>query len=111
MRTEAILDHFGVTEANWVEAAKSNAEAKRFGFINSETPCLVGRAVAALAADPDVSRWSGGVYSSYGLSQTYNFTDLDGSSPNVWPAVAEPVAAAAKAPRAAVGWQLARRPN
>src|SRR5262245_53048088 len=48
MRTEAILDHFGVTEANWVEAAKSNAEAKRFGFINSETPCLVGRAVAEI---------------------------------------------------------------
>ena len=48
MRTEAILDQFGVTEANWRDAAENNAEAKRFGFIHSETPCFVGRAVAAL---------------------------------------------------------------
>src|SRR5262249_50053728 len=55
LRTEAMLERFGVTEANWREAAERNAEAKRHGFINSETPCFVGRAVAALAADPE--RW------------------------------------------------------
>ena len=52
MRTEAILEGFGVTEANWREAAENNPEAKKWGFIASETPCFVGRAVAALAADP-----------------------------------------------------------
>ena len=52
MRTEAILEGFGVTEANWREAAEHNPEAKKWGFIASETPCFVGRAVAALAADP-----------------------------------------------------------
>jgi NAD(P)-dependent dehydrogenase (short-subunit alcohol dehydrogenase family) len=77
MRTEAILDQFGVSEANWRDAAKKNARAKRFGFIHSETPCFVGRAVAALAADPDSARWSGGVYSSFRLSEVYGFTDLD----------------------------------
>ena len=108
MRTEAILDQFSVSEANWKEAAENNASAKRFGFINSETPCFVGRAVAALAADPKVARWSGGVYSSWGLSEVYGFTDLDGRRPNIWPAVAEKYAGAANAIRAAVQWQLSR---
>ena len=108
LRTEAILERFGVTEANWREAAERNAEAKRFGFINSETPCFVGRAVAALAADPAVARWSGGVYSSWGLSETYGFTDLDGSRPNIWPAVAAKFTESSRSPHAAVQWQLAR---
>jgi len=83
MRTEAILDGFGVTEANWRAAAETNPEAKRWGFISSETPCFVGRAVAALAADPNVARKTGGVYTSWGLSEEYGFTDLDGSRPNM----------------------------
>jgi NAD(P)-dependent dehydrogenase (short-subunit alcohol dehydrogenase family) len=106
LRTEAILEKFGVTEANWRDAAERNAEAKRFGFINSETPCFVGRAVAALAADPNVARWSGGVTSSWRLSEAYGFTDLDGSRPNIWPAVAEKLAGYANQPHAAVQWQL-----
>jgi NAD(P)-dependent dehydrogenase (short-subunit alcohol dehydrogenase family) len=106
MRTEAILEGFGVTEANWRNVAETNAQAKRFGFIHSETPCFVGRAVAALAADPQVSRWSGGVYSSWSLSQRYGFTDLDGSKPNIWPAAAEAWAASASAPHAPVQWKL-----
>ena len=55
----------------------------RSGFIASETPCFVGRAVAALAADPRVKRKSGGVYSSGGLSEEYGFTDIDGNRPNM----------------------------
>jgi NAD(P)-dependent dehydrogenase (short-subunit alcohol dehydrogenase family) len=106
MRTEAILDKFGATEADWKEAAENNAMAKRYGFIHSETPCFVGRAVAALAADPEVSRWSGGVFSSWGLSQIYGFTDLNGTRPNIWTLAAEKFADAAKAPHAAVQWQL-----
>ncbi len=83
MRTEAILQGFGVTEANWREAAEHNAEAKAWGFISSETPCFVGRAVAALAADPHVARKSGGIYDSWSLSEEYGFTDLDGTRPNM----------------------------
>ncbi len=110
MRTEAILEGFGVTEANWRDAAETNAQAKRFGFIHSETPCFVGRAVAALAADPEVGRWSGGVYSSWSLSETYGFTDLDGSRPNIWPLAGEQFAGT-KTPHAAYQWQLARAPD
>jgi len=83
MRTEAILEQFGVTEANWREAAENNPEAKKFGFIASETPCFVGRAVAALAADPQLKKKSGGVYSSGALAEEYGFTDIDGSRPNM----------------------------
>jgi NAD(P)-dependent dehydrogenase (short-subunit alcohol dehydrogenase family) len=111
LRTEAILDKFGVTEANWREAAEHNAEAKRYGFINSESPCFVGRAVAALAADPDRARWSGGVTSSWDLSQAYGFTDLDGSRPNIWTTVAEHVAAMATGPHAAYRWELVKSPD
>jgi NAD(P)-dependent dehydrogenase (short-subunit alcohol dehydrogenase family) len=60
MRTEAILEDFGVTEANWREALK-DPRAAAFGWGGSETPCFVGRAVAALAADPQVIKKSGGI--------------------------------------------------
>jgi NAD(P)-dependent dehydrogenase (short-subunit alcohol dehydrogenase family) len=83
MRTEAILESFGVTEANWREAAENHPTAKSFGFIHSETPCFVGRAIAALAADPLVLRKSGGLYSSWGLAREYGFTDIDGSRPDL----------------------------
>ncbi len=82
MRTEAILEGFKATEANWKEVAKTNPTARGYGFAASETPCFVGRAVAALAADPKRARWSGGVYSSWGLSEEYGFTDVDGARPN-----------------------------
>lgn len=77
LRSEAMLDRFGVTEANWQDGAKVDPH-----FIASETPYFVGRAVAALAADPDVFRRSGGVYSSWGLSDEYGFTDIDGRRPH-----------------------------
>ena len=83
MRTEAILESFGVTEANWREAAENNPQAKSYGFIHSETPCFVGRAIAALAADPKVLEKSGGLYSSWGLAREYGFTDVDGSRPDL----------------------------
>jgi NAD(P)-dependent dehydrogenase (short-subunit alcohol dehydrogenase family) len=83
MRTEAILEKFGATEANWRHAAETHAEAKRWGFIASETPCFVGRAVAALAADPKKQRKSGGIYSSGALAEEYGFDDVDGTRPNM----------------------------
>jgi NAD(P)-dependent dehydrogenase (short-subunit alcohol dehydrogenase family) len=83
MRTEWMLDHFGATEDNWREVAEKNEEARRMGFIASETPCFVGRAIAALAADPNVLDKSGGVYASWTLSEEYGFTDIDGSRPHI----------------------------
>ena len=80
MRSEMMLDNFGVTEANWRDGAAVNPH---FAAI-SESPRFVGRAVAALAADPDVRRRSGGSYSSGGLAREYGFTDLDGSQPDCW---------------------------
>jgi len=82
MRTEAILEGFGATEATWREVAETNPRAKQFGFAGSETPCFVGRAVAALAADPDVLAKSGGIYGSWTLSEEYGFDDVDGARPN-----------------------------
>ncbi|HEY1404351.1 MAG TPA: SDR family oxidoreductase [Pyrinomonadaceae bacterium] len=83
MRTEWMLDHFGATEQNWREVAEANPEAKSFGFIASETPCFVGRAVAALAADARLLEKSGGVYGSWTLSDEYGFTDVDGNRPHM----------------------------
>jgi NAD(P)-dependent dehydrogenase (short-subunit alcohol dehydrogenase family) len=77
LRSEAMLEHLGVTEANWQEGAK-----KQPTFIASETPFNVGRAVAALASDPDVPKKSGRVFSSWGLAEEYGFTDVDGRKPN-----------------------------
>jgi NAD(P)-dependent dehydrogenase (short-subunit alcohol dehydrogenase family) len=78
LRSEMMLEHFRVTEATWREA-----EVPHFAAI-SESPRFVGRAVAALAADPDVHRRNGGSFSSGGLAQDYGFTDVDGSRPDCW---------------------------
>ena len=80
MRSEMMLEHYGVTEANWREAAATNPH---FAAI-SESPRFVGRAVAALAADADVYRRTGGSFSSGGLAQEYGFNDVDGSRPDCW---------------------------
>ncbi|MET9123918.1 SDR family oxidoreductase [Streptomyces sp. NPDC004528] len=79
MRSEIMLEAFGVTEENWRDAT---GDQPHFGI--SETPFYVGRAVAALAADPDVARWNGQSLSSGGLARVYGFTDLDGSRPDAW---------------------------
>lgn len=91
MRTEAVLDHYGATEETWQEVAKTNPAAKRFLLSGSETPCFVGRAIAALAADPDVATKSGGLFSSWGLSEEYGFEDVDGRRPHWGRALAEHV--------------------
>ena len=81
MRTEAILEGFGVTEANWRDAL-SNPQAAAMGWGGSETPCFVGRAVAALAADADVARKNGGIYTTRALAEAYGFIDIDGTRPD-----------------------------
>ena len=84
MRSEIMLDTFGVGESNWRDAL-----AKEPHFAISETPRYVGRAVAHLATDPDVARFNGRSLSSGGLAQEYGFTDLDGSRPDAWRYIAE----------------------
>lgn len=81
MRTEAILDGFGVTETNWRDAL-SNPQAAAMGWGGSETPCFVGRAVAALAADPLVARRNGGIYATRVLSEEYGFSDVGDTRPD-----------------------------
>ena len=83
MRTEAILEQFGVTEENWRDAV-NDPVPRGFGWAGSETPCFLGRAVAALAADPEIMRKSGGLYSTWELSELYGFTDVNGERPHLW---------------------------
>lgn len=77
LRSEQMLEHFGVTEANWRDAV-----AKEPNYAMSETPRYLGRGLAALAADPDHARFSGQALSSWSLMREYGVTDLDGSRPD-----------------------------
>ncbi|WP_369216230.1 SDR family oxidoreductase [Streptomyces flavofungini] len=80
LRSEAMLDtYFKVTEEDWLAGCEQNPH-----FAISETPAFIGRALAALAADPDVARWNGASLSSGGLAKEYGFTDVDGSAPDAW---------------------------
>ena len=79
-----MLEHFGVREDNWRDAAERIPH-----FCISESPRYVGRAVAALASDPDVARWNGQSLSSGQLAQVYGFTDLDGTRPDAWRYIVE----------------------
>ena len=84
MRSEAMLEHYGVTEADWRRGAERSPH-----FCIAESPLFVGRAVVALAADPDVARWNGQSLSSGGLAQVYGFTDTDGTRPDCWRYIVE----------------------
>ena len=79
LRSEQMLEAYGVAEGNWAEATKRQPH-----FAISESPAFVGRAAAALAKDPDVARWNGKSLSSGELAKVYGFTDLDGSRPDAW---------------------------
>src|ERR1700680_1996620 len=87
LRSEAVLDHFGVSEANWKEGGKKRSNSPDQNdagadFLVSESPRYVGRAVAALAADPKVKKKSGRVFSAWALAREYGFTDVDGTRPD-----------------------------
>jgi NAD(P)-dependent dehydrogenase (short-subunit alcohol dehydrogenase family) len=77
LRSEAVLDHFGVSADRWRDAI-----AKDGHFAASETPRYIGRAVAALASDPDVLARSGQALASWNLAREYGFNDIDGARPN-----------------------------
>lgn len=107
MRTEQVLDELGATPESWQTVATESAAARGFGFAGSETPCFVGRAIAALAADPDLRRWSGRTVSSWGLSEEYGFADVDGGRPHWGRYIAEHFPKLAKArPRSGVRWAV-----
>jgi NAD(P)-dependent dehydrogenase (short-subunit alcohol dehydrogenase family) len=93
LRSEIMLENYGVTEENWREAQRGSPH---FAAI-SESPRFVGRAVAALAADSDLQHRNGGSFSSGGLAREYGFTDVDGSQPDCWRYMVE-VQDAGKAP-------------
>lgn len=79
MRSEMMLEHYGVTEDDWIRATEREPH-----FAISETPRYVGRAVAALAADPQKARWNGRSLSAGELAPVYGFTDVDGSRPDAF---------------------------
>lgn len=94
LRSEWMLDHFGVTEANWKDAAKRSKP-----FIASETPLFVGRGIAALAADPDRAARNGRVVASWDLGEEYQVVDADGTRPHFVRWLQE------NEPRTAARWQ------
>lgn len=79
LRSEQMLDNFGVTEANWRQAC-----GKTPGFAISESPAYVARGAAALARAGDADRWAGTIISSRQLADAYGITDTDGSRPDCW---------------------------
>jgi len=85
LRSEMMLEHFGVTEQNWADAVHRAEPSAPEDFLLSESPRYVGRAVAALAADPGRARWNQQSLNSGQLAREYGFTDIDGSRPDIWP--------------------------
>lgn len=84
LRSEAMLQNFGVTEQTWQEACRTNP-----GFAISESPAYVARGIAKLAADPENSRFSGSILTARQLAEFYNVTDTDGSQPDCWGLIAK----------------------
>ncbi len=92
LRSEMMLDVFGVTEENWLDATqrpKIDGEPDPGDFAISESPAMLGRAVAALAADPERNRWNKASVSSFQLAEHYGTTDVDGSRPDAWRYIVE----------------------
>jgi NAD(P)-dependent dehydrogenase (short-subunit alcohol dehydrogenase family) len=94
LRSEMMLDHYAVSETNWRDAldprrGERGEPVAPPEFARSESPRYVGRAVAALALDPDRTRWNQQSVTSGELGNIYGFTDLDGSQPDIWPALDE----------------------
>ena len=87
MRSEMMLENFGVTENNWRDAldtARSGQPVAPPDFALSETPRYVGRAIVSMAVDPERQRWNQQSVSSGELARVYGFTDVDGTSPDIW---------------------------
>jgi NAD(P)-dependent dehydrogenase (short-subunit alcohol dehydrogenase family) len=79
LRSEKMLENFGVTEDNWRDACTTRPR-----FAISESPTYVARGVAALAHDPEPTQWAGTIISARQLADSYDVTDTDGSKPDCW---------------------------
>jgi len=102
LRSEMMLENFAVTEASWREALTERGGGRHLAppdFALSESPRYIGRAIAALAADPDRGKWNQKSVSSGELARHYGFTDIDGSRPDIWRYMAEVGAAGMVADR------------
>lgn len=77
LRSERMLEYFGVTEETWREAGNKDRN-----FLESESPQFVGRAIVALATDPRISERTGHLFSSWEVGREYGLTDLDGRRPD-----------------------------
>lgn len=92
LRSEMMLDGFGVTEENWRAAAEANRGREDavppYDFVISETPALLARGITALAADPQREEWNTRSTSSFELAQHYGLSDVDGSRPDAWSFIA-----------------------
>ncbi|HEV8658696.1 MAG TPA: hypothetical protein VGS96_08705 [Thermoanaerobaculia bacterium] len=84
LRSETVLESLRVTEENWRDAIPGRPE-----FAESETPYFIGRAIAALAGDPNVMNKSGRVFNSFELGGEYGFVDVDGRLPKIWEWIAD----------------------
>jgi NAD(P)-dependent dehydrogenase (short-subunit alcohol dehydrogenase family) len=88
LRSEMMLDNFGITEADWRDALAPNRTdgypSAPEGFAHSESPRFVGRGIAAMAADPDRGRWNQRSVTAIELARAYGVTDVDGSQPDAW---------------------------
>jgi NAD(P)-dependent dehydrogenase (short-subunit alcohol dehydrogenase family) len=104
LRTEHSLDMRGVTEATWRDAAATDPD-----FLASESPCLLGRGIAALAADPQGSRLSGGLYGSWMLAEEYGVSDADGSRPDFGRHFAARYGESPSPARTGVRWHITHR--
>lgn len=103
LRSELTLDRFGVTEATWQDAVAQDPDLRV-----SETPFFLGRGIAALAADPDVSRFAGGLYGSWDLAAIYDLCDVDGSRPHFGRHFAATYGESPGPQRTAARWRIAR---
>ena len=103
VRTELLLARLGVTENNWRQAGAQDA-----GVLESETPCFLGRGIAALAADPAAARWAGGLHGSWDLARAYGIRDVDGATPDFGAHFQRVYGETPSPPHTAARWRLAR---
>ena len=101
VRTELTLERFGVTAENWRTAVTQDA-----GWLESETPCFVGRGIAALAADPTSVRWAGGLHGSWDLARAYGVRDVDGATPDFGAYFQRVYGETPSPPRTTARWRL-----
>jgi NAD(P)-dependent dehydrogenase (short-subunit alcohol dehydrogenase family) len=106
VRTELTLARLGVTEDTWRQAGARNPD-----LLESETPCFLGRGIAALAGDPDAARWAGGLHGSWDLARAYGIRDLDGTTPDFGAHFRRVYGETPSPPHTQARWRIAHAPQ